>query len=207
MSMNMRQVSRNRTLLEHLSAATGLLKRRRKSQKANTTNLTLGQFLADLLASKVGSWSFLFVQSTVLLVWIVLNVTPGLPHWDQAPFILLNLVFSFASAYTAPIVLMSQNRQSEIDRQNAAFDHEVNLKARRSIEQLHGKIDSLQEQQILELTQLVKQQQQSLNEIRQSLVPVLTTLKSCKFQNVSDSKPYNPSQTTGAHSNFDEVFH
>jgi uncharacterized membrane protein len=141
--------------------------RKRKSH----SGLTFGQRLADVMADSVGSWRFILAQSAILLVWITLNVLPGASHWDPAPFILLNLVFSFASAYTAPVVLMSQNRQAEVDRQNAAFNHQVNLKAGRDIEWLHEKMDNLWEQQLLELAQTVKQQQESLDEIKASLVP------------------------------------
>src|ERR671933_187690 len=133
--------------------------------------LTFGQKVADKMAAKVGSWAFLIRQSTVLAGWVGMNLMPGVPHWDESPFILLNLVFSFASAYTAPIVLMSQNRQSDVDRENAAFDHQVNLKAGQNIELLHEKIDSLQAQQIKELTLIFKEQQWCLNEIKASVVP------------------------------------
>lgn len=107
---------------------------------------TSGQRLADNLAAKVGSWPFLIGQTVVLAGWVGANLTPGIHHWDESPFILLNLVFSFASAYTAPIVLMSQNRQSDIDRQKAANDRQVNLKAARDVELLHEKIDRLSRQ-------------------------------------------------------------
>jgi len=83
---------------------------------------------------------------------------------------MLNLVFSFASAYTAPIVLMSQNRQSEIDRKKAKNNHDVNLRAGKNIELLHEKLDDLHSQNLSELTQIVKQQQQVLNELKVTLV-------------------------------------
>ena len=132
---------------------------------------TLGQWLADKMADQVGSWAFIIVQSIILAVWIVLNLMPGFPHWDESPFIMLNLVFSFAAAYTAPIVLMSQNRQSDIDRQNAEYDHQVNLKSGMDIEDLHEKMDTLQQQQIFELKLIIQEQQLCLNEIRASLNP------------------------------------
>src|SRR5919202_164342 len=99
--------------------------------------LTFGQKVADKMATKVGSWAFLIGKSPVLTGWVGLNLMPGVPHWDEFPFILLNLVFSFASAYTAPVVLMSQNRQSEEDRKNAEIDHAINRKAAYGIELLH----------------------------------------------------------------------
>lgn len=119
---------------------------------------TFGQKLADKMASKVGSWGFLIGQTTVLTAWVGCNLTPGMPHWDESPFILLNLVFSFASAYTAPVVLMSQNRQSEEDRQHAMQNHQVNLQTAQNLELLHQKMDAMYSQKLAELTTLIQQQ-------------------------------------------------
>jgi uncharacterized membrane protein len=169
--MNFKKLLSNSVEAEALKMPTRSHKQQLETQKSQTETMTLGQRLADNLATKVGSWSFLIAQTGVLTAWVGCNLMPGVPHWDESPFILLNLVFSFASAYTAPIVLMSQNRQSDVDRENAAFDHQVNLKAGQNIELLHEKIDSLQAQQIKELTLIVKEQQWCLNEIKASVVP------------------------------------
>jgi uncharacterized membrane protein len=142
-------------------------------QRAQERKLTLGQRIADKMAAKVGSWGFLIGQTTVLTGWVTMNLMPGVPHWDESPFILLNLMFSFASAYTAPIVLMSQNRQSDAEREKSEYDHQVNLKAGYDIELLHEKMDALQAQQIQELTLIVKEQQRCLNEMKSSVLPVL----------------------------------
>ncbi|WP_242055622.1 DUF1003 domain-containing protein [Nostoc flagelliforme] len=85
-----------------------------KAPDASIEQLTRGQQLADKLANHVGSWKFLICQSTILAGWVGMNLTPGVPHWDNSPFIMLNLVFSFASAYTAPIVLMSQMKTDSL---------------------------------------------------------------------------------------------
>lgn len=116
-----------------------------------------GQRVADWVAATVGSWRFIIIQSCLLLVWIVLNVTGYVLSWDPYPFILLNLALSFQAAYTAPIIMMSQNRQSEIDRQHAEFDYRVNVKAELEIEALHAKIDSLREQEILRMLNIIQQ--------------------------------------------------
>ena len=79
-------------------------------------NLTLGQRVADQVAATMGSWPFIIVQSLILLVWIVLNITAYVQRWDPYPFILLNLALSFQAAYAAPFIMMSQNRQQDIDR-------------------------------------------------------------------------------------------
>ncbi|BAT53866.1 hypothetical protein NOS3756_28290 [Nostoc sp. NIES-3756] len=142
-----------------------------KEKTSSNEELTQGQKLADKLANQVGSWKFLICQSTILAGWVGMNLAPGVPHWDESPFIMLNLVFSFASAYTAPIVLMSQNRQSETDRRNSEIDHQVNLKAGQNIELLHQKLDELHSQKLNELTQIIKEQQQVINELKVALVP------------------------------------
>ena len=113
-----------------------------KIQPPEKKPLTFGQRLADSMAAKVGSWMFLIGQSTVLVGWVSCNLMPGLPHWDESPFILLNLMFSFASAYTAPVVLMSQNRQSEEDRESANHNYQVTLQAAQKLELLHEKLDA-----------------------------------------------------------------
>ncbi len=124
--------------------------------------LTLGQRLADRVASFGGSWPFIVLFMLVLVSWIILN-TFILTGWnrtfDPYPYILLNLVLSMLAAIQAPVIMMSQNRHSEKDRLDAAHDYEVNLKAELEIMSLHQKLDALREQQWSEL--LVTQQDQS----------------------------------------------
>lgn len=133
--------------------------------------LTFGQKIADKMAAKVGSWAFLIGQTTVLTGWVGANLMPGVPHWDESPFILLNLVFSFASAYTAPIVLMSQNRQSEEDRENTNHNYQVTLQAAHQLEVLHEKLDADYAKKLDELSALIKQQLQAQNEVKVVFVP------------------------------------
>jgi uncharacterized membrane protein len=115
-----------------------------------------GQRLADLVASTIGSWRFIIFQSSAIALWITGNVWVGAGAWDPYPFILLNLLLSFQAAYTAPAIMMSQNRQSEMDRKHAESDYEINVKAELEIELLHEKIDILKEQELLDLTQAVR---------------------------------------------------
>jgi uncharacterized membrane protein len=117
---------------------------------------SLGQRVADKVAATVGSWHFIIVQSIVLTIWIVLNVMAIIGHWDPYPFILLNLILSFQAAYTAPVIMMSQNRQYEIDRRHAEHDYHVNVKAELEIELLHQKIDMLREQEIVRLMDVLE---------------------------------------------------
>lgn len=167
--------------------------------EAEAEKATFGQRVADAMASKVGSWGFLIGQTAVLTGWVGMNLMPGVPHWDQSPFILLNLVFSFASAYTAPIVLMSQNRQSDIERKKTEYDHLVNRKSGHDIELLHQKFDQLHAQQLAELTRIIQMQNQQLQEIKSTLLPVLNTLQISKPQMQIDNIPMLPlpNQTSG----------
>ena len=102
-----------------------------------TERMTLGQRVADKVATGVGSWPFIIIQSFLLLVWMALNVHLALHYKDKAfdpyPFILLNLVLSFQAAYTGPVVMMSQNRQSQKDRLMAENDFQINKKAEEEI--------------------------------------------------------------------------
>ncbi len=117
---------------------------------------TAGQRLADAVARTIGSWRFIIFQSTAIAIWITGNVLTGTGAWDPYPFILLNLLLSFQAAYTAPAIMMSQNRQSEQDRRHAESDYEVNVKAELEIELLHDKIDLLKEKELLALTEAVR---------------------------------------------------
>ena len=97
---------------------------------------TFGERLADSVAIGMGSWTFIVIQSVIVLTWMALNVFALIYHWDPYPFILLNLVFSTQAAYAAPIIMMSQNRSSERDREHAAADYRTNLEAKKEIEDL-----------------------------------------------------------------------
>ena len=125
--------------------------------------LTLGQRIADMVASNMGSWRFIIIQSTILLVWIALNVTAWINHWDPYPFILLNLALSFQAAYAAPFIMMSQNRQQDIDRQAAETDYQINIKAELEIESLHQKLDQLRETEVQQLSTAVRDLTELLN--------------------------------------------
>lgn len=90
---------------------------------------TYGERLADLLAKVVGSWTFLIVQAALLLIWMILNLVGWISAWDPYPFILLNLVLSFQSAFATPVILMSQNRQARLDERRNKLDLQINLLA------------------------------------------------------------------------------
>ncbi len=132
------------------------LRKRRPALQPRLPPPSAGQRVADLVAVTVGSWRFIVLQSVAIAAWLIGNTYVGSSAWDPYPYILLNLLLSFQAAYTAPVIMMSQNRQSEVDRHNAENDYHVNLKAELEIEQLHQKIDLMREQEIMELVKLVR---------------------------------------------------
>ncbi|MEJ0060342.1 MAG: DUF1003 domain-containing protein [Terricaulis sp.] len=124
---------------------------RRKKPPAIEAPKTFADRAADWIAGLVGSWRFVIIQSALLAAWLIFNIVSQ-ARVDPYPFILLNLLLSFQAAYTAPVIMMSQNRQSDIDRARNMEDYEVNRKAELEIETLHEKIDLLREQEIAQLT-------------------------------------------------------
>lgn len=152
---------------EEIAQLRELRKQRRARRKAKAPPpLTRGQRIADAVAATMGSWRFILIQSAVLLAWVVLNLTAWVRAWDPYPFILLNLALSFQAAYAAPFIMMSQNRQGDIDRAEATEDHRVNIKAELEIELLHAKIDALREKEVLALTSAVEKLTALLEEKR-----------------------------------------
>jgi uncharacterized membrane protein len=117
------------------------------------------------VAEIIGSWRFIIIQSTLLAVWIALNITAYVYRWDPYPFILLNLALSFQAAYAAPIIMMSQNRQSEKDHLQAKNDYEVNLKAELEIMQLHEKFNELRDFSWIDLVRMQQRQIEMLDRL------------------------------------------
>ncbi|MBX2901632.1 MAG: DUF1003 domain-containing protein [Cyclobacteriaceae bacterium] len=131
---------------------------------------TLGQRVADGVATFGGSWTFIISFMFFLMCWIVFNV-----YWlankgfDPYPFILLNLILSCLAALQAPVIMMSQNRQEEKDRDRAKKDYMVNLKSELEIRALHEKIDHLIMHQQQELMEVQRIQIEMMNDIMHRL--------------------------------------
>ncbi len=129
-------------------------------------DLTLGEKMADGLATFGGSWRFLIIFGVLLLAWIALNsVVLLMRPFDPYPFILLNLVLSCLAAIQAPVIMMSQNRQESKDRLRSQHDYRVNLKAELEIRQLHDKIDHLLSHQWERLVEIQQIQIDLLSEL------------------------------------------
>jgi uncharacterized membrane protein len=122
--------------------------------------------LADRVAAVGGSWAFIFGFFLVLAAWVTLNGSAFLGRglvFDPYPFIFLNLVLSMLAAIQAPIIMMSQNRAADKDRQAAAHDYEVNLRAELEIMRLHEKLDALRAEQ---METLIRHQSEMLEMMR-----------------------------------------
>ena len=106
--------------------------------------LSFGSRIADSVANGMGSWTFIIVQTIMVVLWMGLNIIGFTYHWDVYPFILLNLLFSTQAAYAAPIIMMAQNRQNERDRIQAHDDYQTNIDAKLEIEALALKLNKLE---------------------------------------------------------------
>jgi uncharacterized membrane protein len=113
--------------------------------------LTFSQKIADKLAFGIGSWLFIITQTILIILWIILNIIAFIYHWDPYPFILLNLLFSVQAAYAAPIIMMSQNRQSERDRHQADDDYRTNVEAKKEIEALQLSLARIENEKLNEI--------------------------------------------------------
>jgi uncharacterized membrane protein len=132
-------------------------------------HLTFGQQLADRIATFGGSWTFILSFFFVLFCWIAINIYFLNKPFDPYPFILLNLILSCLASLQAPVIMMSQNRQEEKDRERSKHDYQVNLKAELEIRMLHEKMDHLILHQQQRLFEIQKIQIDMLREITQKL--------------------------------------
>lgn len=137
-----------------------------KLETEDQSTLTIGQKVADKVAEFGGSWTFILCFFGFLLLWIVANIYfLGQRSFDPFPFILLNLILSCLAAIQAPVIMMSQNRQEQKDRERAKKDFMINLKAELEIRILHEKLDHLIMHQQQELIEIQKIQIDMMNDI------------------------------------------
>ena len=135
-------------------------------------SMTIGQKVADKVAGTMGSWRFIITQATIMVVWIMLNLVAWFYHWDIYPFVLLNLAMSAQAAFATPLIMMSQNRQSDKDRLTAQNDYLINCKGEEEVRNL---MDHLDHQDTV-LLQLVKRIEEQHLEIKEHLVRLDPTL-------------------------------
>lgn len=129
-------------------------------------NLSYGDRLADKIAQFGGSWKFIIIFVSILMVWIALNVVLlRQSPFDPYPFILLNLILSCLAALQAPVIMMSQNRQATKDRLRAELDYKINLKAELEIRHLKAKLDQLASHQWHRLLEIQELQTELMEDI------------------------------------------
>ena len=120
------------------------MKSKKNWHSQHSESLSFGSRLADSVASNMGSWRFIIIQTVIVAIWMILNIIGYISHWDEYPFILLNLLFSTQAAYAAPIIMMAQNRQNQRDRIHAEEDYQTNIDAKKEIEDLAKKLNSIE---------------------------------------------------------------
>jgi CRP/FNR family transcriptional regulator, cyclic AMP receptor protein len=137
------------TVIGRRLRATDELLRTQVSRNPNVEEeerLTFGERIADKVAAFGGSWTFIIIFGIILAIWVVLNTSALFrPHFDPYPYILLNLFLSMIASVQAPVIMMSQNRQSSKDRLKSDLDYKVNLKAEMEVAHLHRKVDHIYE--------------------------------------------------------------
>jgi uncharacterized membrane protein len=157
---------KKRRILKHISDRTVVARDVSHELKEKET---FGQWLADRVAEFGGSWTFISLFLGILVLWTTTNALILIEGaFDPYPFIFLNLLLSMLAALQAPIIMMSQNRQSSKDRAAAQHDYEVNLKAELEIMTLHEKLDHVRTEQLASLIQKQEEQIRLLTQLLQS---------------------------------------
>ena len=116
-----------------------------KISVSDNKKITFGQRASDKLAEFAGSWFFIIAFTLFLIIWVLINAYFLKNPFDPYPFIMLNLVLSCVAAVQAPLIMMSQKRQEQKDRERAEDDFKINLKCEIILENLHRKLDELLE--------------------------------------------------------------
>ena len=133
------------------------MKPKKTWHEEHTETMSFGQRLADTVATGMGSWRFIIIQTIIVALWMTLNVVGFCYHWDVYPFILLNLLFSTQAAYAAPIIMMAQNRQNERDRIQAQNDYQTNIDAKKEIEELQRQLSKLEVDKLDRIIKLLEE--------------------------------------------------
>jgi len=120
------------------------MKNHSNNHPINRHRWSLTQRIADKLSSFAGSWGFIFSLIVFVLMWTAINIYEIIEKFDPYPFVFLNLVLAIITAIIAPIILMSQNRENQRDRQRAEYDYQLNKKAEREIEQIKKQLDRIE---------------------------------------------------------------
>jgi uncharacterized membrane protein len=123
--------------------------------------LSFGERLSDTITKVMGSWHFIIWQTLIVLIWMILNIIGFVHHWDVYPFVLLNLIFSTQAAYAAPIIMMSQNRQNQRDREQALHDYQVNIAAKKEIEDIQRQLSKIEVDKLDKILEILQREKYS----------------------------------------------
>ena len=123
--------------------------------------LSFGERLSDTITKVMGSWQFIIWQTLIVLIWMILNIIGFMHHWDVYPFVLLNLIFSTQAAYAAPIIMMSQNRQNQRDREQALHDYQVNIAAKKEIEDIQRQLSKIEVDKLDKILEILQREKYS----------------------------------------------
>jgi len=130
--------------------------------KIDLDHRTTGDRVADIVANFIGSWTFIIIQSVIFVIWVIVNTIWLFERYqfDPYPFILFNLFMSAEAAYSSPLILMSQNRQSDRDREQAQHDYETNLAAKEEIETILRELSRIELQKLDQILALLRKNEQ-----------------------------------------------
>lgn len=140
--------------------------------KVADEQLTMGQRVADKVATTMGSWKFIITQAMIMVVWVAFNSLAWFYHFDGYPYILLNLAMSAQAAFATPLIMMSQNRQAEKDRLTAQNDYITDCKGEEEIRYIMNHLDH-QDELILQIVKRLEEQHQEMREQLARLDPTM----------------------------------
>ena len=126
----------------------------------------ISEKISDAITQYVGSWRFILIQSTILGAWIYINSSKGYFHWDEYPYILLNLMLSFQAAYSTPFILMSQNRQTKRDRKKSDLDLKIDIITEKELKTLSSKVDIHNQKDNVYFKAIIKNQKAILEQLK-----------------------------------------
>lgn len=164
--------------------------------KVADDELSFGQRIADKVASGMGSWRFIITQASILVIWIIFNSIAWFYHFDNYPFILLNLVLSFQAGFAAPVIMMSQNRQAEKDRLTAQNDYTTDCKGEEEIRYIMEHLDH-RDTLILQIVKRLEEQHQEMKEQLARLDPALAQRLGSDLVKMSEESLAEDEEITG----------
>ena len=165
--------------------------------KVADERMTLGQRVADAVASGMGSWRFMIIQTTILLLWATLNSVGWWSwKWDLYPFIAMNLLLSCQAAYAAPVIMMSQNRQAEKDRLTAQNDYNTDCKGEEEVRNIMDHLDH-QDELILQIVKRLEEQHMEMREHLMRLDPALAQRLGTDIVKLSEESLEGDDEITG----------